>query len=145
MESMNPALALLLAVRRSLERGQSVKIGILDYLKSNSCHFSREVTMWYGVHQQNLPTNEILSRQISSYRQTLLHTLERGLRGEPIYNYLLTLEEEIIAACETSLAESLGQLPFVLLIPLLLFQLPAFLALLFGPLLRQFFEALGSN
>ncbi len=145
MENINPALALLLAVRRNLEKGQSVKSGIHHYLKANTDVFAREVTTWYGLCQQGLPTDELLARQISPYRRTLLITLERGLRGEPIYTYLITLEEEIIGACEVSLAETLGRLPFILLIPLLLFQLPAFLALLFGPLLRQFFEALGSN
>lgn len=145
MDNINPGLALLLTVRRSLERGLSVKDGILNYLKTNSDSFGQDVTTWYGLWQQNLSTAEYVSDQKSPYRRALFLTLERGLRGEPIYNYLVTLEEEIIKACETSIKQTLGRLPFILLIPLLLFQLPAFLLLLFGPLLRQFFEALGSK
>lgn len=145
MESMNPALGLLFAVKRSLERGQSVKIGVIEYLKDQKGDFVTEVSTWFSYWQQGLPTQALLQKQTSSYRRVLMHTLERGLNGEPIYNYLVSLEEEIIKACETSLSSSLGRLPFLLLIPLLLFQLPAFLALLFGPLLSQFFEALGGK
>jgi hypothetical protein len=145
MESMNPALQLLMTVKRSLERGQSVKIGIQEYLRISQDSFTREVSKWFSLWQQGLPTEEIIQRQISAYRRVLLMTLERGLRGEPIYSYLIGLEEELIKACEMSISQSLGKLPFVLLVPLLLFQLPAFLALLFGPLLNQFFQVMGAK
>ncbi|MEN0059151.1 MAG: hypothetical protein AAGB31_09985, partial [Bdellovibrio sp.] len=55
------------------------------------------------------------------------------------------LEEEIIEACREEMAERLAQLPFILLVPLLLFQFPAFLLLLFGPLLNNFFHSLGGG
>jgi hypothetical protein len=145
MENMNPALSLLIFVRRSLERGQSVKTGILEFIRADRNSFSEDVSTWFSLWQQGLPTAAILQKQESSYRRILLQTLERGLQGESIYSYLQSFEEEFIEACEASLSQSLGRLPFILLIPLLLFQLPAFLALLFGPLLSQFFQAMGAK
>lgn len=145
MESMNPALLLLLTVKRHLERSQSVKIGITEYLRTEETLFRDDVATWFNLWQQGLETESVLKKQTSIYRNILLQTLERGLKGEPIYNFLVELEIEIIKACEHSLSQSLGRLPFILLVPLLLFQLPAFLILLFGPILSRFLEAMGSN
>ncbi len=145
MESMNPALLLLLTVKRHLERSQSVKIGITEYLRTEETLFRDDVATWFNLWQQGLETESVLKKQSSIYRNILLQTLERGLKGEPIYNFLVELEIEIIKACEHSLSQSLGRLPFILLVPLLLFQLPAFLILLFGPILSRFLEAMGSN
>lgn len=145
MESMNPALLLLLIVKRHLERGESVKIGIAEYLRTEESSFRDEVATWFNLWQQGLSVDSILKRQNSLYRNILLQTLERGLRGEPIYNFLVELEIEIIKACEHSLSQALGRLPFILLVPLLFFQLPAFMILLFGPILSRFLEAMGAN
>jgi hypothetical protein len=145
MENMNPALALLLTVKRHLERGQSTKVGIMEYLQSENDAFRAEVANWFNLWKQGLSTESVVKAQLSIYRSVLLQTLERGLQGEPIYNYLQELETEIIKACEHSLSQSLGRLPFILLVPLLLFQLPAFMLLLFGPILGQFLEALGAK
>lgn len=145
MEGLNPALDLLLTVKRSLERGQSVKTGVIEYIQTSQDPLTVDVAKWYNLYQQGLATDGVLHKQISIYRQSLLQTLEKGLAGEPIYTQIQVLEEEIVRACEDSLARSLGQLPFILLIPLLLFQLPAFLLLLFGPILTQFLSAMGGR
>ena len=144
MESMNPALMLLLTVKRHLERGQSAKMGVMEYLRTEHTLFRDEVATWFNLWQQGLPTEAILKKQISMHRNILLQTLERGLRGDPIYNFLVELESEIIQACEHALSQSLGRLPFILLVPLLLFQLPAFMILLFGPILSRFLSAMGA-
>lgn len=145
MESMNPALSLLLTVKRHLERGQSVKMGVMEYLRTEQTSFRDDVATWFNLWQQGLSTEVILKKQTSMYRNILLQTLERGLKGEPIYNFLVELESEVIKACEHALSQSLGRLPFLLLAPLLLFQLPAFMILLFGPILSRFLEAMGAK
>lgn len=84
--------------------------------------------------------------QLSSlYRRSLLQILERGLRGEAVYSVLLQLETELVEACQEEISNKVARLPFILLIPLLLFQFPAFLMLLFGPLLQNFFHSLGGG
>lgn len=145
MEGVAPPLELLLAVKRSLEKGQTAKQGVHQYLKRCDGEFPTTVSKWMALLHQGKETQELISGISSQHRQVLLQLLERGMRGEAIYNVLLTLEEEILEACHEDLTNKLARLPFILLVPLLLFQFPAFLMLLFGPLLQNFFHSLGGG
>lgn len=145
MEGVAPPLALLLAIKRSLEKGQSVRAGLNYYLHREKNDFALVVVQWMGLLQQGHSTRKLLLSVKSLHRQVLLELLERGLSGEPIYQALLQLETEIIEACQDEMNETLARLPFILLVPLLLFQFPAFLMLLFGPLLQNFFHSLGGG
>lgn len=145
MESIAPPLALILQVKRSIERGQSVRQGIVSYLKRAEDDFSPVVVQWMALMQQGQDPNLRLAAEISIYRKMLLQLLERGLRGESIYNMILQLEQETTEACQDEINEKIARLPFQLLVPLLIFQFPAFLMLLFGPLLQNFFHSLGGQ
>lgn len=145
MEGLAPPLELLACVKRSVEKGQSVKQGILIYIKKGQGDFVTVVTRWLGLLQQGHDTRDCIQGVASIQRRTLLQILERGLLGESIHAVLLRLEEEIIEACHDELTNKISQLPFLMLIPLLLFQFPAFLMLLFGPLLKNFFHSLGGG
>ena len=145
MESVAPPLSLLLMVKRSLEKGQPAKMGVLHYLKKEEGPFPQLVSKWLAHLQQGQATHELLRSEESMHRRVLLQLLERGMRGEAIYTPLSQLEDEIIEACNHELAQKLAKLPFLLLIPLLLLQFPAFLMLLFGPLIQNFFHSLGGG
>ena len=145
MEGVAPPLELLLAVKRSLEKGQTAKQGVHHYLKRCEGEFPATVSKWMALLHQGKETQELISGLSSQHRQVLLQLLERGMRGEAIYNILLNLEEEILEACHEELTNKLARLPFILLVPLLLFQFPAFLLLLFGPLLKNFFHSFGGG
>lgn len=145
MESLAPPLRLLIHVKRSIERGSSVKTGILSFIKSDSEDFSSEIKQWLAHFEHGQSTKSIIDRQKSIYRRTLLTLLERGLRGDAIYQSLNLLEEETVMACQLEQAHFLSRLPFLLLLPLLFFMFPAFLLLLFGPLLGQFVSSLSGQ
>lgn len=145
MEGVAPPLALLLKVRRAVEKGESVRSGVLSYVKNSQDDFVPIVAQWLALLQQGQETKECLNRVSSNYRRILLQVLERGLRGEAIYNVLLQLEIELVEACQEEITNKVARLPFLLLIPLLVFQFPAFLMLLFGPLLQNFFHSLGGG
>lgn len=145
MESVAPPLLLLLAVKRVIEKGEPVKSGILNYVRKERGDFPALVTRWLSILQQGQDPRPLVISVKSLYRQTLLDVLERGLRGEAIYALLNQMEEEIISACEEEISSRIARLPFFMMIPLLLFQFPAFLVLLFGPLLKNFFHSLGSG
>lgn len=145
MEGVAPPLELLLAVKRTLEKGQPAKHGVHLYLKRYEGEFPAQVAQWLALLQQGKETQVLISGLSSQHRQVLLQLLERGMRGEAIYNILLNLEEEILEACHEELTNKLARLPFILLVPLLLFQFPAFLLLLFGPLLKNFFHSFGGG
>lgn len=146
MEGLAPPLELLLCVKRSIEKGQSVKIGVLDYIKCGDPEFSAQVTRWLALLQQGQDTQGHLQSLSSLHRRTLLQVLERGLvRGEAIHAVLTSIEEELVEACHEEITNKIAQLPFIMLVPLLLFQFPAFLILLFGPLLKNFFHSFGGG
>lgn len=153
MESIAPPLALLLCVKRAIEKGQPTREGVLNYIRTgqqdqngeNHAEFSGQVALWLSLLKQGQSTQKIISVTISPQRRVLLQLLERGFAGEAIYQTLCQLEIEIVEACQDELARRLARLPFILLIPLLFFQFPAFLLLLFGPLLQNFFHSLGGG
>ncbi|XGC80775.1 type II secretion system F family protein [Bdellovibrio bacteriovorus] len=145
MEGVAPPLQLLLSVKRAIEKGHSVKQGIHTYLKKSEGEFPEVVTRWLALLQQGQDPKICIQGLSSIHRRTLLQVLERGLKGESIHNMLLRLEEEIIEACHEELTNKIARLPFILMVPLLLFQFPAFLMLLFGPLLQNFFHSLGGG
>lgn len=145
MEGLAPPLRLLFAVKRGLEKGQSVRVALNSYLLGDKDDFYPLVIQWLGLMQQGQSARKLLLSVKSLHRQVLLELLERGLAGEAIYQHLLQLEIEIIEACQDEMNDKLARLPFILLIPLLLFQFPAFLMLLFGPLLQNFFHSFGGG
>ncbi|KHD88024.1 MAG: hypothetical protein OM95_10885 [Bdellovibrio sp. ArHS] len=145
MEGLAPPLELLTCVKRAVEKGQSVKQGVLYYIKKNEGEFPAVVTQWLALLQQGYDPKDCVQGLSSLHRRTLLQILERGLRGEAIHGVLVRLEEELIEACQDEITNKIARLPFVMLVPLLIFQFPAFLMLLFGPLLQNFFHSLGAG
>lgn len=145
MEGLAPPLELLFCVKYSIEQGRSVKAGVLVYTQKANDEFASFVTRWLSCLYQGGDPVEVTSEIRSLHRRVLLQLLERGLRGESIYGPLCLLEEELVEACHEEIAQKVAKLPFYLMIPLLLFQFPAFLILLFGPLLQNFFTSFGGQ
>lgn len=149
MESLAPPLELLIEVKRNIEKGHSTRQGVLLYLKKSRSEFATDVSRWFTWVQQGQKIDSSTARQrlncTSTSRIALFELLERGLRGESIYQQLQMLETEIKEACHDEQARYLARLPFLMLIPLLFFMFPAYLLLLFGPLLSQFLKQLGGQ
>jgi hypothetical protein len=145
MEIIAPPLKLLLVMRRSLEKNQSVRQGLQNYLAQEKGDFSIFVSRWYSLLQQGQSVRDFLNELPSLHRRILLQVLERGLRGEAVYATLCQLENEMIEAAQDEIGIKLARLPMLLLIPLLFFQFPAILMLLFGPLLQNFFHSFGGG
>ena len=141
MANLAPPLSLLLQVRQSLENGQSCQSGVRKYLGSHpDDDFFPIVLQWFSLAEQGLSTSKIKSHLRSPYRFTLLTLLENGISGKPILKPLRSFESELVEACKLEIESDLTALPFKILIPLLLFQFPAFLLLLLGPLFIQFMK-----
>ena len=79
------------------------------------------------------------------YARALWDLVDRGLAGEPISSALLALHDEVARAARAELELHVATLPFKMLIPLLLFQFPAHLLLLLGPMLRDLTRSLGAT
>jgi hypothetical protein len=143
MEDLAPPLELLLTVKSSIEKGKSIQDGIKRYLNTHNDHpFARITRQWFILLERQLPTHEPVATLKSMYRRQVLHLLEKGIKKEPIYNQILILEHEIYQACEREIQEKLIKLPYLVMIPVLFFQFPALLTVIFGPLLQNFIESL---
>jgi hypothetical protein len=140
MEGLAPPLELLLRSREALDRGLSVKAGIKIFVEKSKSDFSIEVAQWFQLLESGRDGMLFLERIPSPYRRQLLEILERGLQREPIAHLLNQFEGELIEACEDEIQKTLAYLPYKMMIPLLIFMLPAFFLLLVGPVVSQFFE-----
>jgi hypothetical protein len=142
MENIAPPLEMLLSIRWSLEKGDSVRVSVINYIDEISdLKWKEEVTLWWSVCNARASTQAIHARQKSLYRLTVLQILEQGLAGAPIYQQICQLEEETRLACEDEIEKYSALLSIRALIPLLFLQFPAFFLLLLGPLLATVLEA----
>lgn len=142
MEDLAPPLELILSVKNSIEKGKSIQDGIKRYLAAHGGHeFGRSVLCWYVLIERQMATRELTATIKSVYRRQVLQLLEKGIKKEPIYNQILILEHEIYQACEREIQEKLIKLPYLVMIPVLFFQFPALLTVIFGPLMQNFIES----
>jgi hypothetical protein len=141
MENIAPPLRLLWSVKKSLEMGNSPKLGIQNYIKTEKDDWQPEVLRWLTRLQQGHSTDQIRFQQKNLLRQQILLILERGLRGEPILTMIQELEEEAQFQIELEFQRKMDSLPFLMLIPLTLLFFPACAILLIGPLFMGFLRA----
>ena len=135
MENIAPSLILLWDVKRSLEKGQSLSIGIKNYLaRPRRDLFAEQVESWW-LSQTN--SNIKFDRsKMNPTRKYLLEILEQGLKGQSILENLKGYESELILSCEEEISKHVAKLPLLLMIPLMGFIFPALMMLLIAPLLN---------
>jgi hypothetical protein len=141
MEGLAPPLKLVLVLRNGIESGDSIRISVQKYLLSEDDDFARLVATWLARRDHGQSLGNALHELKSPFRQSAMLLLECGLKGESIYQQVLQLEEEILEASTSELDTFISVLPIKMLIPLLLLQFPAFLLVLFGPLLEQLLKS----
>ena len=131
MDCLAPPLNAVLHIQLQIKNGLSVRSAIQSYVKNfPECSFSAQVGLWLFCLSTGksfpLPVNK-------SYRNTLLNILHRGLKGAPILCLLQELEEELKIVTLQDLERQIQTLPFISLVPLFLFQVPAVFLLLLAP------------
>lgn len=144
MEGLAPPLKLLLEVRFAIDNGETVRSGILRYVRKNQDPFCQVVQRWIFAHDQGQTVSESVLKSINLYRRSLLDILSNGLRGHPVRKQLDEFEIELQQACESQIDEFINLLPIKILMPLVLLQFPAFLLLLLGPLFMELMKGLNS-
>lgn len=138
MESLAPPFKCLLEVRWNLENGHSVRSALHLYLRKVEDKFSLKVADWLILRDQGRPHHELQRHFRTLHQRALIEVLHQGLSGLPILNRIHELESEMQKASEDQIQRHLARLPFIALIPVILIQFPAFLWVLFTPLLHQF-------
>lgn len=142
MEGLSPPLHCLLEIQSAIQNGEPARLGAEKYLRKASSRddFVSVVRQFLLAWDQGQDVRKITSKAKSPHRRALLDVLGMALMGQPVRVHLEGLQREIVAASEDEVQRHLEILPIKMLIPLLFLQLPAFLLLLFGPLLNKLIE-----
>jgi len=142
MEDLSFLLKLCLHVRVSIEGGEALRVSILKFSDLDDSILYLKLKQWLIHFDQAGGENSAESFFTSHHIQVFLEILTQGLVGHAIYERVKTIEEEIIEVCKDEFQRELDKLPYVLMVPLLLFMFPAYLLLLLGPILNMFLKEL---
>jgi hypothetical protein len=133
MENLTPSLACLYYIKRCLAQGISLHEALRAYSFEAKDEFASKLGLWLNYFESNglsaLPDLGLTS----DYQKSLLICFEAGLQGQPLQEQLVQLTDEVELASSLEVDEFLSRLPFKAMLPVFLFQLPAFLLLIFGP------------
>ncbi len=136
MAHIVPSISFVKTLKRHLQSGKSVGFAIDQSILEETSEFSVLVQKWKAqlgkTNQENcLPVE-------THYQRGLFEILRCGLDGAPIFELLADLEAEMLIEFERQWKSYLERLPLLLSLPLLLFFFPAYIILMFGPLITQF-------
>ena len=142
MDYLAPPLNAVLYIQLKLKTGLSTRSAIQSYIHNfPDCPFAKQLGVWL-LCQETGQKHCDSSLSDKNYRKILLDLFANGLKGESILPFLQELEMELSQICQQTLEEQSQKLPFITLIPLFLFQVPAFFLLLLGPLLLELQKSL---
>lgn len=145
MEDLTPPLArAIMDVRWSIASGRSMKDAFQSYLDRHHdplASILREHWVLRCSSAGHRPPRPLRTH----FQRAFWDLVQRGCSGQPSLEALIALESEVESAARAELDDFLATLPFKVLIPLLLFQFPAYLLLLLGPLLRELERQLGGG
>jgi len=139
MESLMELLQIALKTRTALESGESLRSGLQKYIDRHPTPFNSRIQecifIWDQTEQNR--AHDYFDRHLS---KVFFEILLDGLKGHPVHERLVGFEEELIDQIENEIQKRLDALPYLLMIPLLLFMFPAYLLLILGPVLNQFLK-----
>lgn len=142
MEDLAPPLACALEMQHALRNGETARAGALRWMRASDGEFARIARRALLAWDQGADWRAEISRLKSPYRRALCDVLMRSMQGHSVQTRLDELKAEIELACELEIRAHVDLLPLKTMLPLLLLQFPAFLAILFGPLLSRLLEEL---
>ena len=135
-----PILKAVREVRWMISSGKSMKDALQIYLDGTHDAFASFLRAQWARKRQGAK----LDTPKSHYQKAFWNLVERGCAGQPTLEALNALEHEVEKAAQSELDAHLASLPFKVLLPLLLFQFPAYLILLLGPMLRELNRQMGA-
>lgn len=126
----------------SLKQGVYLKTSLNTWSKENINSFSLELREFLQAWEAGADVTVIIKKKKTYLKSSVFELFYLGLQGRSINIALKALEEELFDEAYRQVHRQLTKLPYVMLVPLLLFQLPSFLLLLLGPLMSNFLTQL---
>jgi len=144
VEGFSPPLKCLIEMHSSIQNGEAIRAGIFRYLQNATKRdeFASQVRSFLFLWEQGRDWRTLLGQIKSPYRRALIEIVANGLQGQSILSQIEDLRAEIVSACDLEIRHHIEMMPLKMLVPLLIFQFPAFLVLMFGPLLRNLLQEL---
>lgn len=144
VEGLAPPLKCLIEIHSSLQNAEPAREGVNRYIQSAAVndHFAVDLRRFLFAWDQGNDWRSVIASVRSPHRRALMDLLSLALAGQPILPHLEELKIELMSAVDLEIKEHMELLPIKMLLPLLLLQFPAFLLLLFGPLLTRLIEEL---
>ncbi len=136
MENLAPPYQFVLMLIQEIESGVAARTAVKKYVQSTHGEFSNQLLSWQLLTEKG--QSAVFQKQkdkMTTFRRAIFDLLDFSLQGVSILEPLHLLEKELRDVSEQHLDTHLGKLPFKLMIPLILFQFPALLILILGPLL----------
>lgn len=152
VDGVNLFLRCLIFLEEEICRGKSLADALLGWIKSAADMSSSRLRDSYDrvflnqfmTASRYLEEGRSLSElnfengcETGLYRERLFWLLESGYAGAPVLRELRALKSETLEQLELDLKNHVERLPLKMLLPLLLLMFPAFLILLFGPMMTQ--------
>ncbi len=138
-----PLLRALREVKWLMNSGKSMNEAFQIYLERTNDDLASRLRKLWILKNQAIRVNPLSEKLPTYFQRAFWQLVERGCRGEPTLDALTALEYEVERAAQSELDDHIAVLPLKMLLPLLLFQFPAYLILLLGPLLRELQRQLG--
>ncbi len=136
MAHIVPSISFLKIFMGHLQSGKSVGLALDETVKEEQSEFSLQVLHWRARNQGS--ATPILFKACTHFQQAFFEIVGAGLEGAPVFELLVELEIEMLEEFDRQWKNYLEKLPMILSLPLLLFFFPAYVILMFGPLLTQF-------
>lgn len=133
MDDLSPTLHLILCAREALERGDSIRVGIAEFIDADKS----DLKLFLLNRALEAGDSRKLPRELKETEKSALSVLRRGLDGESILPVLKELEADLIERSDSEIEDFTQKLTFRCLIPLMIFVFPGYLVLLLGPTLER--------
>lgn len=142
MEDLAPSYNFVLYWQGELASSASVRTLVDQYIKESELRaFEKLLQNWLLNHLTTSCSDFCLkNRIISPFQRVIFDLLYQSLQGRSVFEAVCSLELEMRNASLVELDTHLAKLPYKLMIPLLLFQFPALLLLILGPLIFYFLK-----
>ncbi|MCB0421499.1 MAG: hypothetical protein KDD61_10920 [Bdellovibrionales bacterium] len=138
MENLAPVVLYISTVCFGLENGISFRNVLNSFVRDcEDPEFTKSLMHIVSCDRLGETVESFICNIPSPSDRAALELTSLGLSGESVLFHFKELQEEVDWLCDQSIEEHLRLLPLKTSLPVLLLLVPAFLLLLFGPLLSE--------
>jgi hypothetical protein len=136
VENIAPPLTLVIEVKKHLSQGDSLVVGLEQFLRNRRDEFSLQLKRCWIKDPFLMDLNSINCQSV--FTKELLFLLSEGLNGSPILEKLNEIELMMIDDCLRQIDRHAIVLPYLGMLPIMLLMFPSLLLVILFPILEQF-------